>query len=570
MKRQTGSVGALILVVVGIVAVFLLRPVFHGLVMFLWTKPIVWLPPLLILVVGLGWVISRSSRVNRPIGPAPAGRASDPRLDGVQRRLELPKLDLARFDRSSLPGGSGLLAIPAVAGLAFIAGSIAVEPLTASALFRDTRYEAIPGLPSGGLVRVVPKDVAEQSASGGFNSPTEQLSHFSIVRTPDGLEWTALRTPNSTIRAFTRKSQGMATLDAASSARQLELIDAEFDVAPGLQVTDNLRWQLLKRRYLVDLADPVAINDENGKPQILVPYIEYRGFPTRRPHLGGVFVVAPDGTIEDLSPEEASRRPDIAGSGRVFPPTLAREIQDAYAYKNGIWNKLFLHEEQTNVTDTEDNPQPYLIDFGDDGVKWVTVAEPYGRAFAVNAIFLTDAVTGETDVWSVPKGQSLSGNRRALQTVRSLTIPGVVFADDGIRGGGGGRFRVVEPRPVFVNDELVYLVSIIPEQANSISKTVVIDASENKQVAIFDNDSDRRADEKIARYLATGELPDDEDGATEEEAVAGGDPATAAGGGKQPGRPAEPAEVRRQLDDLIERQRQALRDAEALRRALGD
>lgn len=572
MKRPSGSVGALIVVVLGIVALVLLRPVFHGLAMFLWTKPIVWLPPLVILVLGLGWVISRSTRTNRPIGPAPAGRATDPRLDPVRRRrLELPKLDLSRrIDLQSLPGGSGLIAIPALAGVAFIAGSIAVEPLTSYALFRDTRYQDVSGLPSGGLVRVVPKDVAEQSASGGFNSPTEQLSHFSIVRTPEGLEWTALRTPNSTIRTFTRKSQGMATLDAGSSARELELTDAEFDVAPGLLVTDNLRWQLLKRRYLIDLADPVAIGGEDGEPQILVPYIEYRGFPTRRPHLGGVFVVAPDGTIEDLSPEEARQRPDIAGSGRLFPPTLAREIQDAYAYKNGIWNKLFLHEEQTNVTDTEDNPQPYLIDFGDEGVKWVTVAEPYGRAFAVNAIFLTDAVTGETNIWSVPKGQSLSGNRRALQTVRSLTIPGVVFADDGIRSGGGGRFRVVEPRPVFVNDELVYLVSIIPEQANSISKTVVIDASENKQLAIFDNDSDRRADEKIARYLATGELPEDARGGETDEIPVADDEPSAADGGSGSSRPADDVEVRRQLDELIERQREALRDAQALREALGD
>ena len=72
-------------------------------------------------------------------------------------------------------------------------------------------------------------------------------------------------------------------------------------------------------------------------------------------------------------------------------------MHDAYAYKNGVWNKLFIHEEQTQISDTDVNPQPYLIDFGERGAKWVTVAEPYGRAFAVNAIFLTDAVTGRTE-----------------------------------------------------------------------------------------------------------------------------------------------------------------------------
>ena len=221
--------------------------------------------------------------------------------------------------------------------------------------------------------------------------------------------------------------------------------------------------------------------------------------------LGGVFVVHPDGEIEDLSPDEARKRPEIASTGRLFPDTLARRIQDAYAYKRGIWNRFVLHEEQTQISDTESNQQPYLIDFGERGVKWVTVAEPYGQAFAANAIFLTDTVTGETEIWRVPRNASLSGNRRAVETVRSVSIPGVVFAGEGARGTGG-RFKVVEPRPVFVRGRLLYLVSVIPENGNSVSKSVVVDAARNKVVAIFDNDTDPSADQATLRYLATGEL----------------------------------------------------------------
>jgi hypothetical protein len=569
---ESSSRSAVVVVVAGIavlVVAWLVRPIFHGLAMFVWTQPLSWLPPALIVFAGLGVLAARSSRVRRGHGEAPAGRDTDPRLDAVRRkRSGVPRLRIPRIDPKAVLASPRVVVILGLAFLAFLAGSIAIGPLTASALYRDTRYEAISGLPAGGIVRVVPKDVAEQSAASGFNSPTERLSNFGIVRTPQGLQWTALRTPNGAVRTFTKKSAGVASLDARSSARQLELTDAEFETAPGLRITDSLRWRLRKRRLLVDLADPVAIRDERDRPRILVPYISYRGFIIRRPKLGGAFLVAPDGTIEDLSPEEARRRPAVANSGRLFPPTLARRIQDAYAYKNGVWNKLFIHEEQTQISDTDVNPQPYLIDFGERGAKWVTVAEPYGRAFAVNAIFLTDAVTGRTEIWRVPRGQSLSGNRRALQTVRSLTIPGVVFAGDTPGGGGGGRFRVVEPRPVFANGRLVYLVSIIPEQANSVSKTVIIDAARNKQVAIFDNDSDRRADEKIARYLTTGEVPR-QDAAEEgaDQPSAGEEPAPDSDGG---GGAAEPAEVRRQLDRLIERQREVLRDAEELRRALED
>ena len=205
--------------------------------------------------------------------------------------------------------------------------------------------------------------------------------------------------------------------------------------------------------------------------------------------LGGVFVVHPDGEIEDLSPDEARKRPEITSTGRLFPDTLARRIQDAYAYKRGIWNRFVLHEEQTQISDTESNQQPYLIDFGERGAKWVTVAEPYGQAFAANAIFLTDTVTGETEIWRVPRNASLSGNRRAVQTVRSVSIPGVVFAGEGAQGDGrqvqgGGAEAGVRTRA------LLYLVSVIPENGNSVSKSVVVDAARNKVVAIFDNDTD--------------------------------------------------------------------------------
>ena len=135
----------------------------------------------------------------------------------------------------------------------------------------------------------------------------------------------------------------------------------------------------------------------------------------------------------------------------------------------------------------------------------MTVAEPYGQAFAANAIFLTDTVSGKTEIWRVPRDASLSGNRRAVETVRSVSIPGVVFAGEGAKGTGG-RFKVVEPRPVFVRGRLLYLVSVIPENGNSVSKSVVVDAARNKVVAIFDNDTDPSADQATLRYLATGVL----------------------------------------------------------------
>jgi hypothetical protein len=531
-----------------------LRPIFHGLVMFFYTSPIVWFPPIAILVVWFG--IRRFRRPSRSLSKRDldllTGGEGNGERSASLRRL-LPSVD-----------------VRIVVGLAvfmFLLGAILKGPLTNRAIYTHTNYASIPGLPEGGLVRLMPQEVAVQIASSGFNSPTEKLTDFRSVSTPEGLAWTAFRTPDGAFRIFSKKTQGIVTLNAESTERRVKASDAELEVAPGQLLTDNLRWRLLKRHYLIDLANPVGTLDREGRPIIIVPYISYKGWLIRRPVLGGVFVVHPDGEIEDLSPDEARRRPEIVSTGRLFPDTLARRIQDAYAYRRGIWNRFVLHEEQTQISDTESNQQPYLIDFGERGTKWVTVAEPYGQAYAANAIFLTDTVAGKTEIWRVPRNASLSGNRRAVQTVRSVSIPGVVFAGEDAKETGG-RFKVVEPRPVFVKGRVLYLLSIIPENGNSVSKSVVVDAERNKVVAIFDNDTDSSADEETLRYLATGELdraavPQQESGEK--------------GGAEQPAtrprntdqrRSKTPTDIQRRLERLIRQQRDTLRETEELQREI--
>jgi len=523
--------------VVVLVVLWLVRPVWHGLALFLWTAPFVWLAPLALLAAG-ALLLRRSQR-------------SWSTVEDLRTGVRPP---------------AWLIAFPIGAFLLFIVGASFSGPLVQRAIVEATTYESIPGLPPGGKVRLIPREVAEQNASSAFNSPTETLTNFRIVNTDDGLVWTAMKTPQGVFRVFTKKSQGIVELDAEKTARSLRPINAELEIAPGLQIADNLRWRLLKRRFLISLEEPVGIETDDG-PRILVPYIEYRGLLIRRPVLGGVFVVAPNGTIEDLEPEEAARRPELARSGRIFPDTQARRIQDAYQYKRGLWNAWFVHEDQTRINDTEVNRQPYLVDFGEDGLgtQWVTVAEPYGRAFAASAIFLTDATTGRTRIWRVPERMSLSGNRRAIQSVKAVSIPGIDFGGD---APGTDDFRVVEPRPVFVKSRLVYLSSIIPNNANGVSKTVIVDAETNKLVAIFDNDRDPLAEEKTLRYIETGEVPDEALApgvASTDSAAADPSPTPGAGGatGSRPG-----TDVERRIDDILRRQGELVKELERLRDAV--
>jgi hypothetical protein len=531
--------------VVAVVLLWLTRPIWHGLVMFFWTAPLAWLPSVAVLGAGV-YLLRRSRR---------GWKTLEDLREGVR-----PPTWLAAF--------------PVAAFFLFVFMSALQQPLVERSIYTHSTYEQIAGLPPGGRVRLVPREVAEQTAASAFNSPTERLTDFRIVNTDQGLRWTALRTPQGAFRVFNRKSQGLVVLDAQQTARSLRQVDAEMQVAPGLQITDNLRWKLLKRRYLVRLEDPVGVETPRG-PRIVVPYLTYKGILVRRPVLGGIFVVAPNGSIEDLSPAEAARRPELAHTGRLFPDTQARRIHDAYQYNRGLWNAWFVHENQTQITDTETNRQPYLIDFaGPLGPQWVTVAEPYGRGFAASAIFLTDATTGHTRIWRVPRTKSLSGNRRALQAVRAVSIPGVDFGDG---TPGSGNFRVVEPRPVFVKGRVVYLTSIIPNSANAVSKTVVVDAETNKLVAIFDNDRDPQAEAKTLRYIETGEVPAEAaaPGSDQGQAPASQSQRSNGGGGSTTGTGTPPSvpsgspqDIRRRLDDVIRRQRELLDEVQQLRDAL--
>ena len=151
-----------------------------------------------------------------------------------------------------------------LAFFAFLLGAAFKGPLTNRAIYTHTDYASIGGLPEGGVVRLMPQEVAVQIASSGFNSPTEKLTDFRSVSTPEGLAWTAFRTPDGAFRIFSKKTQGIVTLNAESTERRVKASDAELEIAPGQLLTDNLRWRLLKRHYLIDLANPVGALDRAG------------------------------------------------------------------------------------------------------------------------------------------------------------------------------------------------------------------------------------------------------------------------------------------------------------------
>ncbi len=541
-RAQLIALGVAVLVLL-LVAIFL-RPLLHGPLMWVWRAPLPWIAAAAVLLIG--------------------------RLAGGRAKLTVADLQAGRYPGRSIWGASMI-----AAGIVFFVLQALNPLLVQRSLSQHVTFGEIDALPESGMVRLVPREVADQVLSGSFNSSTESLTDLRVVGTPDkGLQWSAIRTPEGVVRRYTKKSEGLLLLDAQNTTRNSEQVDAKMTYAPGLAIFDSLTWQLRKRNLLVDLTDPAGIIGANGEPLILVPYLKYTGFPIRRPKLGGAFLAHPDGRIEDLSPEEAQKRPEIIKSARLYPDALARREHDSYAMRGGIWNYLFLHENQTKITDTELNRQPYLLQGPDGTASWVSVAEPYGRSAATSAIFITDSTSGKTQVWKVDEKQALTGNARALRAVRSLTIPGVTFTNTDLRGTGSGGFRAVEPRPVFVKGKLYFLVSIIPDSANNVSKTVMIDAKTNQSAGVFDNTTASGLQETLD-FLKNGpeggSTPDDAGSGEDAPADAGGeqrDDEQPQGGGQPDGESASPAELRRRIESAIERQEQSLEDLRTLQREL--
>ena len=127
-------------VVVALVVLWLVRPMWHGIALFFWTAPFVWLLPLVLLGIG-AYLLRRSQR-------------SWTTLDDLRSGVRPPQW---------------LIVFPVAALLVFVLGAALSGPLVQRSIVKHTTYEPIPGLPAGGKVRLVPREVAEQNALSAFN-----------------------------------------------------------------------------------------------------------------------------------------------------------------------------------------------------------------------------------------------------------------------------------------------------------------------------------------------------------------------------------------------------------------
>ena len=213
-----------------------------------------------------------------------------------------------------------------------------------------------------------------------------------------------------------------------------------------------------------------------------------------------------------ISAKQAETDPELVSYGHIFPAGLALRIAQAYAYKYGISNKLWTHKGQYNVneegSEEEVNTQPYLEDFKQLGLQWVTTMKPTGKTYTTGAIITTSAINGATRIWFTSNTSTLISAGRAVEIVRGQSGLGVVFADAGAEDSGG-KYFAIEPRQIFpAGHGLEYLVSVVPSTETRTTLNVIVDAHTQSVVAVFQPNAAGDAD--LVNYLSTGVLPANE------------------------------------------------------------
>jgi hypothetical protein len=459
LNRRTGA-GVAVLVV-GVVLLWVLRPLFHGVVYGLYSTPTL-VPVLVVGAVAVG-VLAR------------------------RRGLE-----------TALQGGA-IVVVLLFFALSVPAGYFADEKLGKQTLADSATVDGLadsdPENP-----RIVPRSVSQRFASNTLNFPQYRVGDSDVTVYNGTLHWAYPLSPDGTFNYLTKRQHGTVLVDMTEQSASVDTVTGDIDRGVGTAPYNNYRWKLLRNgQYLVNYHDPFMVVAD-GEQHVVVPYTKpnfhWWPLPHTTPEWGGVAVVHGNGTVTDLSPAAARDHPALTGQ-RLYPFELTERSVAATKYRNGIINTFTSHEGEIEVAPVpgEDNDQPFTV-MTEDGIAYVVAVEPFGDAQGLREVWTVDARTGEYERLSVE--ESLLGPRKATDFVRQAA-----------RTTDWDRFDPSEPIPVVVDGTFYWEVRVVPTDSSGISYIAFVDA-ESSDVAEVEETAG------VAAFIR-GESPRTTDGADDTE-----------------------------------------------------
>lgn len=392
-------------------------------------------------------------------------------------------------DKEKFQIGAFSILLTALALLLMILYPIFYSTLLKNSLVQSVDYLPVKTLENSTAFRYLPLPVVERISRDRYQEPTHRLLDYQPLIIQDRFAWVTPRTPDGFINTWRLRASGLMIINDDGSTR---LIDETIQYTEGQRMHQNIRWQLLKDHYFIELPEFMYIPDGDTL-YLVAPYLKWRlGFPVRTPELAGVYVVDPEGNKEHYTPEEAQKLPFIQ---RIVPEYLARLYAKSYALHKGILNYLFFHEDQVELIDIgPHNQQPYLLPT-EKGLMWFTATEPYGEAYGVFKIFITDSLTGETQILELDIDSMLLGPQRSISYVRRKN-PEISWYEEGTKTG---TFVILEPRPLIIDENLYWLTSITTRDHAEISYTALVNASTREVIRI-------PSLQELIRILQEGEM----------------------------------------------------------------
>lgn len=347
----------------------------------------------------------------------------------------------------------------------------------AYALANNVQVQELKALPDTTGIRYMPKDVAHAFARNEMNDSTVELGPMHPIDINNQLNWVAALVPHGFPNTWTRQTSGIVMIQPEGSTK---VTRQAFRFGEGMSVRDDVRWQLFRHRYLMDQTE-IYYQINGDEVLTLAPYITYYySFPVMLPQWGGVFVIHPNGTIEDLNPQQAQADGRFKDQ-RLYPELLARKIGEAWEYHNGIFNKWWFHRDQAMIPTIadSDNQMPYLLPTTQ-GPQWFFAFEPVGRTYGVLKVMYLDARTGAVRIYTPsPEATPLIGVNRAASYAR--TRYNTVNWQNNV---------AFEPRPIVRKDAIYWMLSVTNSDHASINSTVLVNAGLPTDIRSFCGVSD--------------------------------------------------------------------------------
>lgn len=477
------SVGRIIwLIVLAMVfGVLFFTGIWHLLTLFLWQHPMLgWLPLLAMIAVGYAVGSAGALIAARPTGGAANDRfspAPDADLSVTVGPVEAPSIganpDPGRpRPRPRFAFGAGLLAGIAV----LLAGFFFTVISPRAAGLDQIDYEVVEQLPAKTQPRLLPRSGIRD------DSNFEQSKEIHLVRDPASgqLLWTG----EFLSSWLSGSSSGVVVQPVDDLVNASEVQTTGFEKAVAGIAPSTLKGRAYIKHPFSRIQYPVLVPSEQEGVIAMAPYSGYRGFPFKYPYLKGVLVYHPDGTLEDLSPEEAAARPELAATGRLFPETVAREQAEALSRSDEFEGK---------IEDGSGNKQPYLTTIDEDTTSWVTIINDKNPSVGVKAIVIADSTTGATQVWQPQDGERIISTRDVIARARALPLR---WEERRCCDSDGNSYtvtlrEVVEPRLAFKKGRPYYLVTVVPTDnlalARKVEFTLLLDASSGETLDQFDH-----------------------------------------------------------------------------------